>query len=95
LVMRKSSCTPISSIFSTNSGIIEVCAEVIVYLLKSIRCPCSYVKLSKNTATPKDFPEPQSASPRNNEVSATIVEQGDIFFIKSYCVVFHLSLLLF
>ena len=30
LVILKSSCTPIKSIFSINSGIIEVCADIIV-----------------------------------------------------------------
>ena len=51
-VIWKSAPHPNVSILSRNSGIIEMCADVIVYLVNKIVCPASYVSIVNNELMP-------------------------------------------
>ena len=45
-------------IFSKNSGMIDKCADTIVYLVNNIRMFFDIVSSVRNTVTANDFPEP-------------------------------------
>ena len=47
------------AIFSKNSGIIDKCVEVIVYLVNKERIPSDKVRSVKNTDTLKDLLDPR------------------------------------
>jgi hypothetical protein len=58
LLILKIFSKPNRLIFSKNSGIIERCAEVIVYLVNKTLIPFDIVSKVRNTVTEKDFPDP-------------------------------------
>ena len=57
-VILKFDCKSIKSIFSINSGIIERCADVSVYLVNNILCPFSNVNPVRTVDVENDFAEP-------------------------------------
>ena len=56
--MLKIFSKPNSPIFSKNSGIIDKCADTIVYRVNNTLMPSDIVKRVKNTVAAKDLPEP-------------------------------------
>ena len=58
LVILKSSTLSNSSIFSLNSGIIDIAADLNVYLVNSMVCPAWYVSSRRIVLIANDLPEP-------------------------------------